>query len=217
MRALAVAVAAVAAVLAVLPAAVRARDDTSIRCAGGLVAIGDATIDLLGKCGEPTLREGHTDLTTVVYTTASGAPARATAVGVERWTYDFGPSRFVVIVTVTGGRVTAIGGGTWGNAAAEPVPLTPPRARCEPTALHVGDLEVHVLARCGPAALVERRDDLLRLTPDQPAPGVLVTRTVVVTVEVWTYDFGPQSFVRFVTFEDGVVTRIDTGSHGYAR
>ncbi len=42
-------------------------------------------------------------------------------------------------------------------------------------------------------------------------------RTAAVVVEVWTYDFGPQTFVRFVVLEDGVVTRVDTGHHGYAR
>lgn len=202
--------------LAVVPAVAAAGSDSSIRCAGGLVALGDATVDLLGKCGEPTLREGHADLYSVVYHTASGAPARATAVGIERWTYDFGPQRFVVVVTVTAGKVTAIENGGYGYTKAEPVAVTMRRARCEPSALHVGDLKLDVLTRCGEPAVSERRDDLLRLGANVGA-GVAVTRTTAITVEVWTYDFGPQTFVRFVTLEDGVVTRIDTGSHGYAQ
>jgi Protein of unknown function (DUF2845) len=36
-------------------------------------------------------------------------------------------------------------------------------------------------------------------------------------VEVWTYDFGPDAFVRFALLENGVVTRVDTGGYGYAR
>jgi hypothetical protein len=34
--------------------------------------------------------------------------------------------------------------------------------------------------------------------------------------QVWTYDFGPRQLVRFVRFEDGKVTAVETGSHGYA-
>lgn len=213
MRALAAAV-----LLAAVPCAARAGSDGSIRCARGLVSLGDATIDLLGKCGEPTLREGHTEETALVYPRPTGAPVRAVAVGVERWTYDFGPQRFVVVVTVTGGKVTAIDNAGYGYAAAAADPAAAPplrRAGCEPAALHVGDRKLDLLARCGPPTLAERRDDLLRLVADT-ASGVVLTRTVVVAVEVWTYDFGPRTLVRFVTLEDGVVTRVDTGSHGYA-
>jgi hypothetical protein len=211
MRALAAAI-----LLAALPAAAVAGSDSSIRCAHGLVSLGDATVDLLGKCGEPTLRDGHAELTSIVYTTAGRAPARAIAVGVEHWTYDFGPQRFIVMVTVTGGKVTAIENGGYGYVKAEPAAVTLRRAGCEPSALHVGDTKLDLLARCGEPTLAERRDDLVRLVADA-ANGVILTRTVIVPVEVWTYDFGPQTFVRFVTLEDGVVTGIDTGGHGYAQ
>lgn len=39
-----------------------------------------------------------------------------------------------------------------------------------------------------------------------------VTRPVV--VDVWTYDRGPQRFVRFLTFRDGVLVDVDEGSYG---
>lgn len=208
---------AVAAVLAsVTPAAALAGgSDTSIRCAGGLVSLGDATIDLLGKCGQPALREGRTDLTSVAYQADGAKVKRASAVTVERWSYDFGPRRFLMFVTVEGGKVTFIERGGYGYAAAEPVAVSIRRARCAPAAIHVGDSRLDLLARCGEPALSERRDDLLRLTADVTS-GVAVSRTVPVTVEVWTYDFGPQTFIRFVRLEDGVVAAVDTGSHGYA-
>jgi hypothetical protein len=202
MRALAAALA-----LAVLPGLAAAGSDGSIRCAGGLVSLGDATIDLLGKCGDPALREGQALYPVIVYA-ASGAAMRAVAVGVERWTYDFGPQRFVVVVSVSGGKVTAIENGGYGYTRTEPAAVTFRRARCEPSALHVGDLKLDALSRCGEPALAERRDDLLRTFGEG---------TRIVAVEVWTYDFGPQTFVRFVTLEDGVIARIDTGSHGYAQ
>ena len=39
-----------------------------------------------------------------------------------------------------------------------------------------------------------------------------VTRPVV--VDVWTYDRGPQRFVRFLTFRNGVLVDVDEGSYG---
>lgn len=208
---------AAAAVLAVVPALALAGSDTSIRCAGGLVSVGDATIDLLGKCGEPALREGRADLTSVTYRDEGGSVKRASAVNAERWTYDFGRSRFLMFVTVEGGKVTLIDRGGYGYAGADPRPAASlRRARCEPSALHLGDARLDLLARCGEPTLAERRDDLLRVSADV-VNGVTVTRTVPRVAELWTYDFGPQTLVRFVLLEEGVVTRIDTGSHGYAR
>lgn len=207
---------AVAVLATLLPAAALAGSDTSIRCAGGIVSVGDATIDLLGKCGEPALREGKADLTSISYREERGATRRSSAVAVERWTYDFGPRAFVMIVSLDGGRVTGVDRGGYGYVSGEPALVPLRRARCEPSALHVGDVKLDVLSRCGEPAVAERRDDLVRQTADV-GTGVVVTKTVTIVSEVWTYDFGPQTFVRFVSFEDGVVTRIDTGGHGYAR
>ncbi len=36
------------------------------------------------------------------------------------------------------------------------------------------------------------------------------------TVEVWTDDLGPRTFVRDLEFERGVLVRIETGGYGYS-
>jgi Protein of unknown function (DUF2845) len=61
-----------------------------------------------------------------------------------------------------------------------------------------------------------RADVRTRFLGDERAP-VVRGDSVTVTVELWTYDFGPSSFVRHLTFEDGTLLRVDTGSYGYAR
>lgn len=43
------------------------------------------------------------------------------------------------------------------------------------------------------------------------------TDAVYRTIAIWTYDFGPNVFVRFVRIEDGRVTRVHTGSYGYGK
>ena len=102
-----VALPAVAAlVLGLAPAAVRA---DSLRCAGGLVSVGDTKLDLLGKCGEPALVDPHTEERGRVQLDAQQvATTRRAVVTVEQWTYDFGPSSFVQLVTLEGGKVIAI-------------------------------------------------------------------------------------------------------------
>jgi hypothetical protein len=121
-----------------------------------------------------------------------------------------------MFVTVEGGKVVAVDRGSWGYRKGDKPPVPIRRAQCEPSQLHVGDAKIDLLSRCGEPALAERRDDLLRLTA-AVADGVRVTRELPIVSEVWTYDFGPSTLVRFVYLEDGVVTRIETGSHGYAR
>lgn len=213
MRALAAA-ALLAAVA--LPRAAAAGSDSSIRCQGGIVSLGDATIDLLGKCGEPALREGRADLTSVAYRTDGARVKRSSTVTVERWTYDFGPQAFLMFVTVEGGKIVAVDRGGYGYRPGDGPPVPLRRATCAPAQLHVGDAKLDLLSRCGEPALAERRDDLLRVTAVVEG-GLRVTREVPVVSEVWTYDFGPQVLVRFVFLEDGIVARVETGRHGYSR
>jgi hypothetical protein len=43
----------------------------------------------------------------------------------------------------------------------------------------------------------------------------IVEDSVEVPVDAWTYDFGPQRFVRFLTFEHGKLIQIDSGGYGH--
>lgn len=36
-----------------------------------------------------------------------------------------------------------------------------------------------------------------------------------VVIDEWTYDFGAQRFIRYVTFENGALARVKTGEYGY--
>ena len=214
MRVFAAAAAVLSATLTLVPAAARAGGtESSIRCARGLVAVGDATIDLLGKCGAPTLREVRASDGAI----ATLGPTRGAvnASVSERWTYDFGPQQFAMFVTVEGGKVVGIERGNRGYVRTEEARLPVPRATCDVAAIKVGDAKLDLLARCGEPALMEMRKENLALASARDAQ--LLSHATPRDVEVWTYDFGPQSFVRFVVLDGGVVVRIDTGSRGYAR
>jgi hypothetical protein len=209
---------AAAALLATLaPPSSLAAEDGSIRCDRGIVTVGDATIDLLGKCGAPALREPIVLETSVTTRTVDAKLRRTEVVGVERWTYDFGPSRFVMFVTLEGGKVASVHRGGYGYASADPARATLRRATCEPPAIRTGDSKLDLLARCGEPAVLDVRPvvEAVGLAAARaPATTATVARTTA--TEVWTYDFGPQLLVRRAVLEDGVVTRVETGGHGYA-
>jgi len=190
---------ALAAVLTA-PAGARASSDTSIRCDRGLVGLGDFTVDLLGKCGPPTLKERSTvwnDRVTVNGALGVGTVERRST-EVERWTYDFGPNRFMMVATLCNGRITAIERGNYGYGIPRAEePAAPKVSRCEPSKLRPGDTKADALGRCGPPASSSAWVD-----------GV--------PVEQWVYNLGSSQFLRIVRFEDGRVTGVETGGYGYS-
>lgn len=186
-----------------LPPAWVTGSDSSIQCDGGIVSTGDTKIDLLGKCGEPAMVEERQskqryDTVTILVTT-------------EVWTYNFGPNRFLQFVTVTDGKVTSVERGGYGYPPEQARDRPKPgRARCDPSALHVGDRKIDLLAKCGEPALKDLK--LEKRLGGDPAAG-----SVLVEIETWTFDFGPQRFTQRVILEDGKVVQVERGGYGYAQ
>lgn len=210
---------AAALALVALPAAA-----DSIRCPGGLVSAGDLKLDLLGKCGPATLVE-RAQVKHVAVVSGGAAPAAVAAAagsgafaassdGVETWTYDLGPGQLVRLVTVSRGRVARIETAGYGHAA--PPPRAPLRAsRCDPATIDVGDTKLELLATCGEPAVKDAWEETRgqAATAGGAAEAVFVTATV----ELWTYDFGPDRFVRIARIEGGRVTAVESGGYGYGR
>jgi hypothetical protein len=77
--------------------------------------------------------------------------------------------------------------------------------RCGSELVSEGDIRPEVLAKCGEPADRTVYYEKRRIGS--------VTR--VVPVEVWTYNFGRQTFIHFLTFENGQLTGIQTGGYGF--
>ncbi len=189
--------------LAALAAPAALAGDSSLRCAGGIVSLGDSALDLLAKCGSPALRDRRVDEQWLVSAGSEAQPdlgvGRRTTVVVEEWWYDFGPNAFTSAVELRNGRIVGFVRGSYGHRQeAPPARPVPPRARCEENAVREGDTKLDVLSRCGEPALRDAWDG------------------VQGRVEVWTYDHGRDRLVRYVQIEDGRVVKVRTGSYGYA-
>jgi hypothetical protein len=200
---------AAAAVLALF--AVPARGD-SLNCPGGIVRTGDAKIDLLAKCGRPSLVEDGASARSA-FDARNGVARRVFALE-DLWTYDFGRNRFVQLVRIVRGRITSIERGSYGYADEQPWRGRPRKSTCDPATLQEGKLTLEVLSRCGEPAVKDAWEEEVGVA--QEVGGQVLSAGVVIRlVSIWTYDFGPTQFIRFVRIEDGKVTRVDTGSYGY--
>lgn len=174
----------------------------SISCDEGVVSNGDGVVDLLMKCGQPAWKESHQEEITDRLTPDL---KQRTYITVEQWTYNFGSQQLLRIVTIRNGVVTGIRTGNYGPSK-EQEPVKP---ECGDRIISTGDTKGEVLAKCGEPFYRTSHDEELRERLDETR-----SRKVVVTVEEWTYNFGPQRFLRLITFRNGRVVDIRTGGYG---
>lgn len=72
-----------------------------------------------------------------------------------------------------------------------------------------GDLQAEVLHKCGPPTQSFQRQET------RIGRGRYSTLIQKVTVEDWTYNFGPNEFMYNIQFENGRVERIESLDYGY--
>jgi len=83
--------------------------------------------------------------------------------------------------------------------------------RCGTKLLTDGDPLDKVVALCGEPASIERREILRPYYYN----GTHSNFSYEVSVEIWTYNFGPHKLMYRLRFEDGLLVDIDTLTHGY--
>ena len=111
-------------------------------CAGGIISVGDRSMDVLAKCGQPDSKESHQE---ELGERLDDNTKQKVFVTVEEWTYDLGTTQFMRIVVLKNGVVTDIRTGNYGYTR-----QTKPAGReCSEQVVSVGDSKVDVLAKCG--------------------------------------------------------------------
>lgn len=200
-----------AAALLVALASPAARAE-SINCPGGIVQTGDSKLDLLAKCGRPSLVEDRATEKSA-FDARNGVARRAFA-PVDVWTYDFGRNRFTQLVRIVRGKIASIERGGYGYADEAPWRGRPKKSTCDPAVLGEGKLVLEILSRCGEPAVKDEWEEEVAAVR-QVDGQAFYAEAVYRTIAIWTYDFGPNVLVRYVRVEDGRVTRVETGSYGY--
>ena len=174
----------------------------SLSCDGGIVSSGDSVVDLLMKCGQPDWKESHQEEITDRF--APGLKQR-TYITVEQWTYNFGPQQLLRTITLKNSVITEIRTGRYGP----PKDREPAKLDCCDQIILTSESKGEVLAKCGNPYYRTSRNEELR-----EQLGGTQSREVVVAVEEWTYNCGPQRFLRIITFRNGHVIDIRTGKYG---
>jgi hypothetical protein len=92
--------------------------------------------------------------------------------------------------------------------------------RCGTRVVDVGDHMAEVQNKCGEPDFVTQRTErrivrhTVRVRRGPVEEWVTEEIEVEVPLDEWTYDFGPNSFLRFVTFENSQIVNIRTGEYG---
>jgi hypothetical protein len=172
------------------------------RCEGKIISVGDTSGELIAKCGEPDWKQSSTE---EIITTIDKDTTKKILIAVEEWTYNLGPDRFMRIFKLKDGRVVEMRIGDYGYAEGGAS-----QSQCGAQSVSVGDSALEVMAKCGEPAWKDERQEIIRERLDDETE-----RKVYIKVEEWTYNFGPNQFLRIFTLRNGKVTNIQTGNRGY--
>ncbi len=108
------------AVMLAMTGAPLAAEAASLRCGQTLVADGALKTEVLAKCGEPAAKQFRT----VTDSAGSWTPGpngggtgerRTITREYEEWTYNFGPRRFMQVVTFEDGRLIDVQSAGYGS------------------------------------------------------------------------------------------------------
>ena len=96
----------------------------SMRCGSKLVAIGDTKVDIVGKCGEPVLRDKVVRSSSVKKSSKKSGGKKSGSADKkvqersrvdEQWVYDLGPHDFSYTLSFEGVELKSIGRGGRGT------------------------------------------------------------------------------------------------------
>jgi Protein of unknown function (DUF2845) len=98
-------------------------------------------------------------------------------------------------------------------------PSIVPAFHCNGKFVSVGDSTEEVISKCGSPTSYEvwTEERLVRkvIRDNWTGTPFVVPRIIEVPYAQWTYNFGPNRFIQYLTFEEGRLIKIESGSYGY--
>ncbi len=187
-------------ILAVLYSASSVAD--SMRCGTRLVTENDTKAEVLIRCGTPDWRDQWSEKFIEDF---AGLHERRVSVERERWVYNFGPQKFLRFLVFENGRLSTISTGSYGFRKDSRLP-----AHCNTDILSSGLSQYEVLQRCGEPFF---RDSRTEEVFSRISGGG--RRLVERRIDEWTYNLGPTRFMRILTFNNGRLEEVISGSKGF--
>lgn len=175
----------------------------TLDCGSRTVSAGESRVDVLMACGEPDTKESRQE---ELIDKGDGSLKQKTIIIVEEWTYNFGPSQFMRIVTLRNGKVADIRVGDYGSSKSN----KPEKPEFSDRIVSLGDSMSDVTMKWGEPTWKDTRQEEFK-----EKLGIGQERKTIVTTEEWTYNFGTNRFVRILTFKNSNLVDIRTGGYGY--
>lgn len=173
----------------------------SMRCGNRLVSLGDNKAEVLIKCGTPAWKDAWTD--EIINGVNTPTSVRITT-DRERWVYNFGHNKFLRFLSFENGRLAKITTGDYGfnNSSSA--------KNCDDIKMRIGISQYEILKQCGEPAFKDTRREEQLITQDQETSKMVIKR-----IDEWTYNFGPNKFLRILKFENGNLVDVETGDRGF--
>ena len=173
----------------------------TLRCGNRLVSVGDNKAEVLIKCGPPTWKDAWTER----HISNIDTPGELrVSVDRERWVYNLGHHSFLRFLLFKNGRLVKITTGDYGFDG------TPSTKQCDSGELQPGISQYEILQRCGEPAFKDSREEEVLTAVDAHTSNVTVKH-----IDEWTYNFGPNKFLRILKFENGELVEVETGDRGF--
>lgn len=174
---------------------------SSFKCGNRIVSLGNTKAEVVIKCGTPAWKDAWSD---DIVRNVNKADQFRISVERERWIYNFGPNAFLQIILFENGKLMNIATGDYGyderRARAGP---------CDIINIQTGLTQFEVQRRCGTPFFTDTRHEDSIATVDGTT-----TRLTTKRIDEWTYNRGPNEFLRILTFENGILANVRTGERG---
>jgi hypothetical protein len=182
--------------------ALRGNPHADFPCGSRLVSVGDSRAEVFFKCGEPEWKDRRT--LEQIERVAEDRWVRR-FVDIEDWIYNFGPNKFVRILTFQENTLRDVQTLGYGYNASD----RKPGKQCL-NDIKIGARKPEVIVKCGRPSFVDTfEEEHLKKTET----GGLFRFNV--NIDQWTYDFGPNQFMRVLTFENGKLVGIAEDDYGF--
>jgi Protein of unknown function (DUF2845) len=172
---------------------------TTLKCDNGVVRMTDSKYEITHKCGEPA----YTDFSQVTrISKRSKSETVSSFVTVEDWLYNFGHERFVVVLTFESDKLIGMRSFGYGRSEGEKINFN--------KKVDIGDPSVRLLFLFGPPSYKEERVDTKVISRKE---GTTIPKQK--TIARWTYNLGPNRFIRIYHFVNGRLKKTTFGSKGF--
>ncbi len=153
--------------------------ESSLRCSGGLVRLGDGTWQVKRACGEPDYRHQQE---------AVDIPGVGVIGSVTEWYYNLGGQRLIRVLYFREGDLDRIAKAGYGSSRVV-------AERCSPYGFEIGLSKYAVRRVCGEPQFRQTRWRLYERG--------------VQRVDEWVYEFGSRHYPRELEFIDGRLDNVD--------